>query len=898
MNGNEVFRNGISDGIISESSVSSNTYNEVIYRQISLPIKVILGDETDPKAIFYVKSGSNTIAIGLVGSETTQNEVEFDCALRLMSDQIESRVFDYDASSEGINGKSANDILTQFFIYTISSETCSDNSFTINFNNDRHEWINSVTLIRAYYESTNKPRQFSFEARNENGNENGGEWTRLLDMNNIEWLESEKSKTFYFYNNKAYNQYRFINFGSGDLNSCKWELGTLDLNLVSTVFDIPDIAYDVNSLIVYKYERIEAMHPNSEYYYDFSVNPALPNGLTMDPLTGVISGIPLESVYETLYTISAYKMTGELMSTELSLTVEECSGYRSLVSLIIHTDSYPQDISYKIYDESSQDPIVTGQGFSEASAMVYKDICLENGIYTLELLDLNQNGWGAKAGYYLAVDRDLLIFEMGQVPDGVASVSTQFSAYLPFQIEYSEWKISYGFVENWNWLVFDDSAWESKKASEIGTNENVTTYLRKEVNIPVASDYRVLNVRMKYVGGVVAYYNGFLVARFNLKADFTPETMADKKHDANTFSKFHVILPMVAHIDGKNEVAFEIHRSQDESSSDPVVFDATGVFGVNKCSILTNSYSIVDENGDVDESQQEYFEPLFDLIPFTFLDDQYSSQTSVEWRIDNLENIKFNSFGIQTSSSISIYGFTLSAPETGARSYNSLLELDSITLYGTQRNAWRIPLNRNGYSQLKFETKNGNTLADISSFILQYDQSKEREMCPGADNYPSVGEGEISTVSCRYGYSGFSYRICSGGVLGEIQDEFCVQNKIENLAYINVGSFVLFKGRSSYIPGPAYDNLVDEFYLATDASLPAGLTLDEKTGKITGTPTKVSEEGTYTIYAKNEVSVVQTTIRIEVKRKDRLYSCGIPGYEQYLNDYEPKEYQEIEDYIS
>ena len=174
-------------------------------------------------------------------------------------------------------------------------------------------------------------------------------------------------------------------------------------------------------------------------------------------------------------------------------------------------------------------------------------------------------------------------------------------------------------------MIFDDSAWVSKKASEIGTNENVTTYIRKEVNIPVASDYRVLNVRMKYVGGVAAYYNGFLVARFNLKADFTPETMADKKHDANTFSKFHVILPMAAHLNGKNEVAFEIHRSQDESSSDPVVFDATGVFGVNECSILTDSYSIVDESGNIDESQQQYYEPLFDLVPFTFLDDQYSS---------------------------------------------------------------------------------------------------------------------------------------------------------------------------------------------------------------------------------------------------------------------------------
>ena len=390
----------------------------------------------------------------------------------------------------------------------------------------------------------------------------------------------------------------------------------------------------------------------------------------------------------------------------------------------------------------------------------------------------------------------------------------------------------------------------------------------------------MLNVRIKYVGGVAACYNGFLVARFNLGADFTAETMGETMHDANSFSKFHVLLPMVGQFIGKNEVTFEIHRSQYEASSHSVVLDATGVYGVNECSILTDSYSIVDENGDVDENQQQNFEPLFDLVPFTFLDDHYSSRTFVEWKIDNLENSKFNSFGIQASSPIPNYGFALYAAQLDTSSYNPLLELDSITLNATQRNAWRIPMNRNGFKQLKYETKNGNTLADISSFILQYDQNEGREMCPGLENYPSVGESEISVVSCGYGYRGFSYRICSGGQLGDIQDEFCILNKIENYAYINVGTFILFKGRSSYIPSPTYSNIVDEFYMDAGSSLPAGLSLNAKTGEITGTPTKVSEEGSYTIYARNQVSVVSTTIRIEVKRKDRLYSCGLPGYEQ------------------
>ena len=208
MNGNEVFRKGLSDTLISESSTSSNTYDEVIYRQISLPIESDR-ETNDDKVVFFVKGGLNVIAIGLVtagnqGQEQISNP--FDCALRLMSDEKESRIFDYDALSEGISGSSANNILNQYYVYSMSSETCGVNSFTINFNNDRHEWINSVTLTLAHLQKTDQPRQFSFEARNEN--ENGGEWTRLLDMSNIEWLESEKSKTFYFYNNKAYNQYQ------------------------------------------------------------------------------------------------------------------------------------------------------------------------------------------------------------------------------------------------------------------------------------------------------------------------------------------------------------------------------------------------------------------------------------------------------------------------------------------------------------------------------------------------------------------------------------------------------------------------------------------------------------------------------------------------------------------
>ena len=133
----------------------------------------------------------------------------------------------------------------------------------------------------------------------------------------------------------------------------------MDLNLVSTVFDISDLAYETSSpLIVYKYERIEDMYPNSEYYYDFSVNPALPNGFTIDPITGVISGSSLEPAEERLYTISAYKMTGELTSTKLTLTVNECSG--TLVNVLrTYGAQGAQNEYFTIKDSSSGDVVLS-----------------------------------------------------------------------------------------------------------------------------------------------------------------------------------------------------------------------------------------------------------------------------------------------------------------------------------------------------------------------------------------------------------------------------------------------------------------------------------------------------------------------------------------------------------
>ena len=188
---------------------------------------------------------------------------------------------------------------------------------------------------------------------------------------------------------------------------------------------------------------------------------------------------------------------------------------------------------------------------------------MPHALYTLEMRDSRSDGWVNPAGWWLTVDVGEMIFEMGQMPRQWPPSSTSFSSLLPFQIDYDDWKLfnsDDAVHANWKAVDFDDAAWQSVKAAEMGNHMATTAYIRHEVSIPSLEDYHVLNVRVKYAGGLAVYFNGNLVARFNLEEEFTSQTEALTAHDASAFSKFHVILSTVGAVAGKNVMAFEVHR--------------------------------------------------------------------------------------------------------------------------------------------------------------------------------------------------------------------------------------------------------------------------------------------------------------------------------------------------
>ena len=566
----------------------------------------------------------------------------------------------------------------------------------------------------------------------------------------------------------------------------------------------------------------------------------------------------------TSYTITANKLTGGTSVTIFSLSVEVCTGGRSLITLVARTDNHPEQSSYKLYQGiGTTGTIVTSiDSFPVSSGLNYADFCMENGIYTLELLDSASDGWANPAGFYLTVDEGEMIFDLGQVPSGVDSVSTMFSSYLPFQIEHSDWKVSYEYVENWNSRDFADNAWASTKANHIGSNFEITTYIRKEVNIIDIANYHVLNVRVKYSGGVAAYFNGKIVARFNLDENFSSESMSLAVHNANTFSKFHVILSTVGGMSGKNIVAFEIHRPIGQSSSSPVVFDATGVFGVNDCSIVVDSFANIDGS----TASSTNLEDFLDLNPVTFGFQPNEVGSYLYWEVENLEGTKFNSFGIHAAYSVTELGFSLYVRNNSTQEHTSALAVLDQRLLALTRNVWAVPVGTAGFSQFRYEVDvPASDGVSVNSYVLQYCKASGNGTCPGDGKYPSVGEGEISPAECEYGYRGYLYRVCTNGQLGEVKYEKCIQKIPEKLEY-SAEIFKLALGANVTIPSPSYVNIIERFFLEENQELPVGLSLNMITGEITGIPSTELNLTVFTVYGENQSGVTFTKIYISVNQ--------------------------------
>ena len=458
---------------------------------------------------------------------------------------------------------------------------------------------------------------------------------------------------------------------------------------------------------------------------------------------------------------------------------------------------------------------------------------------------------------------------------------------LPFQINYSDWKLynaEAAVCENWKAVDFDDAAWQTVKAADMGNHVGTTAYIRHEVNIPALEDYHVLNMRVKYTGSLAVCFNGQLVARFNLADSFDASSEATTVHDASVFSKFHVILSTVGAVTGKNVIAFEVHHAPGQSA---IVFDATGVFAVNDCSVVVDTFSDITASAVHTCSKED----LLNLNPTIYGELNNEVDSYLAWTVENLEGSKWNSFALQTNEDVESFGFSIYARWEGDEFVSALAQTGQL-MYDRERSAWAMPIGIVGFTQFRYVIDTiASAAPSINAMVFQYCKPSGSGTCPGIGNYPSIGEGEISPAKCAEGFRGYSYRECHDGVLGDVKNDKCEYKLPEKLAYENSNmEFVMntevSSGRASY------KNIITRFFMQESTPLPEGLTLNEQTGEITGNPGAVMDSKVLIVRAENPAGETYVTITISVRKgycqpegvlertpvgETAVYQCALQG---------------------
>ena len=159
------------DGDVAVDSVSTNEYDELRYRTVSLSGRSVPTSES-PTPVDYLKQGTNVIAIALV-SPSTALQFTFHAMVRLMLTESESHLWDISLSLGVKNATNAFDEYNDYY-----SSSCSAD-ISLSLEKDRREWISSIEVQNSFSTIDQSLTRFKLYGRN------SGEWVLLLSLIHI-----------------------------------------------------------------------------------------------------------------------------------------------------------------------------------------------------------------------------------------------------------------------------------------------------------------------------------------------------------------------------------------------------------------------------------------------------------------------------------------------------------------------------------------------------------------------------------------------------------------------------------------------------------------------------------------------------------------------------------------
>lgn len=507
------------DDSLSEISQGESTSSTQSFKQYSFPMMGV------GKSPFLQETSWLAIAL------TAHSVTPLDCVVMTLRGDHVMRLGDYGYSVKG----SDVDVMT-----SLSPLTAAVSNLTIgvSFPEERHEWVSSI-LLDLQFARTNAQFEFSVQARR-----------GVLDpwVSLATYRSSWKPTTLYWVplNTTAWwSQFRVTDFRLSSSIS-----PVLTVNRMALLMDAPlschSLAYEDVDQMTYQPLMLT---PSSVFFSEFSVSPALPSGLSLDPRSGVIWGLPKEEV-EQEYTVVA--RAGSCNATAVfRMVVRPCEGETTVVSFSLLSSHFVM----KSVDGSFFYEADLLEGVTELST----SLCVPRGDYIASYETISIPTYAA-----ITLQNTVIVL--------AGKVLTNEDHQLSFHVDpmfppSTSWHVLFTDSSDMNQALSD----ETSQVNQLGVYTHAYLFLQRDLFLSPLSSFSVISIQVDHIGGFAAYLNQEPLACMSCSGT---------TDSSRTTSLFSIILAETLVVEGHNNLTFLFVRPQGYSGSPRIRIMANAFNGV------------------------------------------------------------------------------------------------------------------------------------------------------------------------------------------------------------------------------------------------------------------------------------------------------------------------------
>ena len=809
VNGQELIRWNLPTGEITsstEGTLSTTGKHNYVQLLAALPT---------PTADTYI------VAVELHASSTLPSTEGFDCSVSFLNEDY--RLIDSDGSYEctpdsysqgGEDGSKLYDdnTATKWCAALTASDFPTTHIWT--FGNGDRMIVNKYAFSTANDAAVRDCVSWTISGSND-----GSVWDLLDTVTDEVWSARKQTKYYEISNQLAYNKYKWecnavydISASLGNfIQMSEWNLLFTGAAYVPPGFSYPQEAYSWSVGV----DNVN-ITPGKSGYTNWQITGAdgatLPAGLNFDSSSGTITGIPTESLAQTVFTVSAtYSVDSQVYQCTLTITVVACD-LPNYISVSV------EKVNYNTASETWS--IKNSEGLSVlASSSTESTVgsCLPVGEYTVTMSSSSGTTWQSNSLMTISGLADGHMFVLSKTR---LSIEGEDSFVLPIALPLPPASVgSFKYLAdgtvpaNWYTSDFSDSAWTTLDASSRPSTSQKVKLFRATFNVASKEGAQGFELYLKARNGVLAYLNGQEIYRSYLEAgDITAETTPTGGSEVYNWRR---VTGLISHINaGSNTIAVAVLTLG--SADAEIEFDMH--LRLLKDSHVHTRYWDYSTAG----TTSGQVEQLFDMDPSTYIYVYKATTSTQKFSIQFANNgaEMFNHYCFVTSSQSDRYDPREWSIE-GSMDGQSFTELKSESeVYFDSRSTeycFYMPLNTKAWTYYQLTLKKAR-VDDVDNYYALADWYLYME------DYSSL---EIPDLS-------FSPSELTGYTGAEIPGWTC------SSSYYNTFSIT--------------------------PELPSGLAFSTTSGMITGIPTDIKSSTVYTITALNPMGEEkQTTITLSIQ---------------------------------